>query len=105
MELKAKEEVNGEYYAGGVTKNRAGGSVYEHYVKLQKEIREKKEAQWRAEEEANMKGPHIDNTKFSIFEESAYLNRINEPYQSQLKSQPGDRSMSETSQFAYDVGI
>jgi hypothetical protein len=34
MELKAKEEVDGEYYLGGATKKKEGGSVYEHYLKL-----------------------------------------------------------------------
>ena len=34
MESKAKQEVKGEYYVGGATKNKAAGSVYEHYLKL-----------------------------------------------------------------------
>jgi hypothetical protein len=33
-----------------------------------------------------MKGPRIDHTKFSIFDDSSYLNQINEPYQSQIRS-------------------
>jgi len=35
LELKAQEEVDGgEYYVGGASTKKAGGTVYEHYLKL-----------------------------------------------------------------------
>jgi hypothetical protein len=60
-----------------------------------------KEAQKRAEEEAKLKNmPHIDNTRFSIFEETEYLRKVKGPYLSQ--NHIADLSVSETSEFAYD---
>lgn len=39
-----------------------------------------KEAQQREEEEAKKNGPHIDLTRFSIFEQSSYIKMKNDHY-------------------------